>query len=167
MLIQLGLTEIFRVLRSGALKPESPNFIRLFNALARLNREALGLRKYNDLRADKAAAQVQATIKVPSVEEAQHSIFRAFDHAMGLKPAPGPIGPDLNKYLGLDDPPDCSRPGVQIPSPRGEGKGEGELPSSKPATFNLAAPSPDGQSGSDGEGRPVLQRASPTSIVLS
>src|SRR2546423_11273850 len=72
---------------------------------------------------------------------------------MGLKPAPGPIGPDLNKCLGLDDPPDCSRPGVQIPSPRGEGKGEGELPSSEPATFNLAAPSPDGQSGSDGEGK--------------
>src|SRR2546423_14428744 len=88
---------------------------------------------------------------------------------MGLKPAPGPIGPDLNKCLGLDDPPDCSRPGVQIPSPRGEGKGEGELPSSEPATFNLAAPSPDGQCGSDGEGNGegALTSSEPATFNLS
>src|SRR5262249_12957016 len=47
-LVQIALTEIFRVLEQGELKPDSLNYIRLFNALARLNREALGLRKYND-----------------------------------------------------------------------------------------------------------------------
>ena len=47
-LVQIALTEIFRVLEQRELKPDSLNYIRLFNALARLNREALGLRKYND-----------------------------------------------------------------------------------------------------------------------
>src|SRR6185369_15024245 len=47
-LVQIALTEIFRVLEQRELKPDSLNYVRLFNALARLNREALGLRKYND-----------------------------------------------------------------------------------------------------------------------
>ncbi len=54
-LTQIALTEIFRVLQQGELKPDSLNYIRLFNALARLNREALGLRKYNDLLAKEQA----------------------------------------------------------------------------------------------------------------
>ncbi len=54
-LTQIALTEIFRVLQQRELKPDSLNFIRLFNALARLNREALGLRKYNDLLAKEQA----------------------------------------------------------------------------------------------------------------
>src|ERR1051326_8515469 len=54
-LTQIALTEIFRVLQERELKSDSLNFIRLFNALARLNREALGLRKYNDLVAKQEA----------------------------------------------------------------------------------------------------------------
>src|ERR1043166_124847 len=49
-LIPLAPTEIFRALKHGTVKNDSPNYIRLFNALARLNREALQLRKYNDLQ---------------------------------------------------------------------------------------------------------------------
>src|ERR1051326_5212668 len=36
-LIQLALIEIFRALKAGTVQPDSPNYIRLFNALARLN----------------------------------------------------------------------------------------------------------------------------------
>ena len=54
-LVQVALTEIFRVLQQRELKSDSLNFIRLFNALARLNREALGLKKYNDLLAKEQA----------------------------------------------------------------------------------------------------------------
>ena len=49
---EIALTEIFRVLQQRELKSNSLRRIRLLNSLARLNRKALGLRKYNDLLAD-------------------------------------------------------------------------------------------------------------------
>ena len=44
-LIQLGLTDIFRTLRDGKIRSDVPNHIRVFNALSRLNREAMNLNK--------------------------------------------------------------------------------------------------------------------------
>jgi len=70
-LVQIALTEIFRVLQQGELKPDSLNYIRLFNALARLNREALSLRKYNDLLAKNEAALKQLDIN-REISENEH-----------------------------------------------------------------------------------------------
>jgi len=50
------LTEIFRALHQGQSKSDSPGYIRLFNTLARLSREALALRKYEDTHAHKHAS---------------------------------------------------------------------------------------------------------------
>jgi hypothetical protein len=44
-LIQLGLTEIFRTLRDGQIRSDRPNHIRTLNALARLNHEAMNIKK--------------------------------------------------------------------------------------------------------------------------
>jgi hypothetical protein len=62
-LVQVALTEIFRVLQQRELKSDSLNFIRLFNSLARLNREALGLKKYNDLLAKEKAELTKLDIE--------------------------------------------------------------------------------------------------------
>jgi len=51
ILLQLAMTEIFRALNEGQMQSGSPNYIRLFHALARLSREAFALRKYDELQA--------------------------------------------------------------------------------------------------------------------
>jgi hypothetical protein len=98
--IQLALTEIFRALKHGQVKNDSPNYIRLFNALARLNREALGLRKYNDLRAKDQTEQLQKLDPNRDLVEKERGLLvAAMERAFGCKAAPGPIGPDLNEYI--------------------------------------------------------------------
>ncbi len=97
MLVQLGLTEIFRVLREGLLQPDSPNYIRLLNALARLNREALNLRKYNDSLAE--SAPPAQSRELPTKEDFERAMERSFELAIGIKPSPVPLGPDLNHYI--------------------------------------------------------------------
>src|ERR1043166_251835 len=144
-LVQLAFIDIFRALKDPETRTDRLNHIRIFNALARLNREALNVRKYNDLRSDKAAAQLPSTAKVPTIEEAQHGIFCAFDHAMSLKPAPGPIGPNLNVYLGLDS--DQSSSSSSLAAPKSDEGGPaapksdvgGSSSSSKPAASNQPA----------------------------
>ena len=54
--IQLGLIEIFRTLKHGQTKGDPLNHIRLFNALARLNHEAIGLRQLNGHHNQEVAA---------------------------------------------------------------------------------------------------------------
>jgi hypothetical protein len=149
-LVQLAFADIFRALKDPETRTDRLNHIRILNSLARLNREALNVRRYNDLRDDKAAGELQATAKIPSVEEAQHGIFCAFDHAMSLKPAPGPIGPDLNIYLGLDP----------RPAPAAPKQSEGG-----PAAPTGRAEASDQRRKSD-EGGPALRSASPTAEVL-
>ena len=137
-LVQLAFVDIFRALKDPETRADRLNHIRLFNALARLNREALNVRKYNDLRADRAAALLSVAPGTPSVEQAQHGIFCAFDHAMSLKPAPGPIGPDLNIYLGLEPPPDSASAST-LAAPKSDVGGSSSSSSSKPAASNQPA----------------------------
>jgi hypothetical protein len=89
-LIQIALTEIFRVLQQGEVKPDSLNYIRLFNALARLNREALGLRKYNDHLAKEQAQLKQLDIHRELVEDEHLAIVDRTDRIMEM-PRPRPL----------------------------------------------------------------------------
>src|SRR5438445_355105 len=57
--VQIGLTQIFRAMKDDRLKDDAPNSVRLFNALARLSREALVIRKYADLRAKEKAVELK------------------------------------------------------------------------------------------------------------
>jgi hypothetical protein len=127
-LVQVSLTDIFRALRDPATKADPLNHIRLFNALARLNREALGLRKYNDFLAQQAAAQHQSNAEAPSAEKARDILFTAFERAMGVKAAPGPIGPDLNDFMARTQAAAATTGSAGIPA--GEAAAE-------PATFNV------------------------------
>jgi hypothetical protein len=97
-LIQLALTEIFRTLRNHELKSDSLNYIRIFNALAKLNREALGLRKYNDILA-KEFQELKKLDPTRDLESERDIMLTALERSMGFPAAPGPIGPDLNEYL--------------------------------------------------------------------
>src|SRR5438034_1125102 len=98
--IQLGLTEIYRVLKQGQVKSDSPNYIRLFNAAARLNHEAMALRKYNDLLAKDQTRQLEPLDPNRDLAEKERGlILAAMERALGCKAAPGPIGPDINDYL--------------------------------------------------------------------
>jgi hypothetical protein len=97
-LIQLALTEIFRTLRNRELSSDSLNYIRIFNALARLNREALGLRKYNDLTA-KEFQELKKLDPSRNLESERDIMLTALERSMGFPAAPGPIGPDLNDYF--------------------------------------------------------------------
>jgi hypothetical protein len=90
-LIQIALTEIFRVLQQGELKPDSLNYIRLFNALARLNREALSLRKYNDLLAKEEAALKQLDPNRKLSENEHVAIVDMIDRIMEMPRPPGTI----------------------------------------------------------------------------
>jgi hypothetical protein len=67
-MLQLSLVEIFCAFRKRSLRPDSPNYIRLFNGLARLNRECLSLRKYNDLR---ARQQPQEKTAIPTAHSSK------------------------------------------------------------------------------------------------
>jgi hypothetical protein len=89
-LVQIALTEIFRVLQQGELKPDSLNYIRLFNALARLNREALGLRKYNDLLAKEQAELKQLD---PNRDTSKNELRAIADRADVIFRMPRPGGP--------------------------------------------------------------------------
>ena len=83
-LVQIALTEIFRVLQQGELKPDSLNYIRLFNALARLNREALSLRKYNDQLAKEQAALKQLDPKRKLSDNEHRAIADIIDQVMEM-----------------------------------------------------------------------------------
>src|SRR5260370_6822433 len=89
-LVQIALTEIFRVLQQGELKPDSLNYIRLFNALARLNREALSLRKYNDLLAKDEAALKQLDPK-RKISDNEHSAIVDIINQVMEMPRPRPL----------------------------------------------------------------------------
>ena len=94
-LIQLALTEIFRALKAGTVTSDSPNYIRLFNALARLNREALLLRKYNDLCAKAQAAELPRLDPNRELAEKERDMLWAgVQRAFGFKPD-RQIGPTL------------------------------------------------------------------------
>jgi hypothetical protein len=90
-LVQIALTEIFRVLQEGELKPDSLNYIRLFNALARLNREALSLRKYNDLLAKEQAELKQLDINRELAENEHIAIVDRMDRIMEMPRPRGTI----------------------------------------------------------------------------
>jgi hypothetical protein len=90
-LIQIALTEIFRVLQERELKPDSLNYIRLFNALARLNREALALRKYNDLLAKEQAELKQLDINRELAENEHIAIVDRIDRIMEMPRPRGTI----------------------------------------------------------------------------
>ena len=130
-LTQIALTEIFRVLQERELKSDSLNFIRLFNALARLNREALGLRKYNDLVAKQEAElkKLQIGRKISTNEhraivDQADQIFRMPrprpdgppDVPVAATPASGPFGSSDPSARGSDDA--ASRPTEHAPVPR-------------------------------------------------
>ena len=87
-LVQIALTEIFRVLQQRELKSDSLNFIRLFNALARLNREALGLKKYNDLLAREQAELKQLDPNRKISQNEHVAIVDTIDHILEM-PRPG------------------------------------------------------------------------------
>jgi hypothetical protein len=58
-LVQIGLTKIFRAINDDTLGDDPLNSIRLFNAMARLSREALVLRKYSDQSAKAQIAELK------------------------------------------------------------------------------------------------------------
>ena len=139
-LLQLALTEIYRDLRDGHIKKDSPNYIRLFNALARLNREAFTIKKYRDLQAKEEKAEQQLAEKLdPDRDLSQKeraALFRAFEKGMGCKAADAPIGPDLNEYTAkhahLSQGTANEKYNAMMASPllldRGEGQCEESLP---------------------------------------
>jgi hypothetical protein len=88
-LVQIALTEIFRVLQQRELKSDSLNFIRLFNSLARLNREALGLRKCNDLLAKQETELKKLDINRKFSGNEQRAIVDQADQIFRM-PRPGP-----------------------------------------------------------------------------
>jgi hypothetical protein len=140
-LVQVALTEIFRVLQQRELKPDSLNFIRLFNALARLNREALGLRKYNDLLAKEQAELKQLDIDRDISKNEHRAIVDRADRIFRM-PRPAPDETEMPR----------PRPLWSAPAER---SGDGALVDSSPATA-LKAFSPDPQS-------PKLCPSSPSS----
>jgi hypothetical protein len=164
-LIQIALTEMFRVLQEGELKPDSLNYIRLFNALARLNREALGLRKYNDLLAKEQAELKQLDINRELAENEHVAIVDRIDRIMemprprgticssptrraaasadpiSVDPVPfsiqNPSSPLPSRPCSAETPePAHPRFADSSPSPRGEGRGEGEHNIRQPAVHD-------------------------------
>jgi hypothetical protein len=127
-LVQIALTEIFRVLQQGELKPDSLNYIRLFNALARLNREALGLRKYNDHLAKEQAELKQLDINRDISKNEHRAIVDRADRIFRM-PRPAPDETEMPRR----------RPLWSAPAER---SGDGALVDSSPATA-LKASSPD------------------------
>jgi hypothetical protein len=104
-LVQIALTEIFRVLQQGELKPDSLNYIRLFNALARLNREALSLRKYNDHLAKEQAELKQLDINRDISRNEHRAIVDRADRIFRMpRPAPDETSSEPCRSLGKSGP---------------------------------------------------------------
>jgi len=156
-LVQIALTEIFRVLQQGELKPDSLNYIRLFNALARLNREALGLRKYNDHLAKEQADLKKLDINRDLVEGEHVAIVDRTDRIMEMPrprgtiyvPEPKPATPTLTCTPALTSSSEHCPPSPSSPLPSRLCRAE----TPEPAHPRLAevSPSPRGEGGGEGD----------------
>jgi hypothetical protein len=98
-LIQIALTHLLRDLKQDRYKDDPANSLRLFNALARLSREGVVLRKY----ADQCAKEQQQARKHLDPErefnEKEHDIFlKGVERLFGFRPDQ-PIGPPLAEVL--------------------------------------------------------------------
>jgi hypothetical protein len=98
-LIQFGLTKIFRAIKQDRFDDDPGSSIRAFNALARLSREALVLRKYVDQRADRAATQTANLDPNRELSKERELTLAAMERIFGYKASPGPIGPDMKDYM--------------------------------------------------------------------
>src|SRR5882672_2534979 len=142
--VQIGLTQIFRAMKEDHLKDDAPNSVRLFNSLARLSREALVIRKYADQQAQQKAVELRKLDVHRKMNDAEEMAMQdRADDFFGWKSA---------DRLKNDLQSDCSSrrekaesvlqskienqnskiPGAVSPSPRGEGRGEGERDSVPP-----------------------------------
>jgi hypothetical protein len=155
MLVQVALTEIFRVLQQRELKSDSLNFIRLFNALARLNREALGLRKYNDLLA-KEQSELKKLDLDREISENEHvAIVDRTDRIFEM-PRPRPAEGSAARAASS-----VSSHGV--PASTGSVAGAPSAPSTCPSSPSLAAPNLFDEGGSHITQHDPISHSSPES----
>jgi hypothetical protein len=93
--IRLAIIQIFKTLKSERLQDDPANYTRLLNALARLSREGMCIRKFIDTVAEARAAL--APMKDPKRElsdEDRRAIVRHVDEVLGLA-SPMPQTPVL------------------------------------------------------------------------
>src|SRR4051812_28251995 len=96
-LLQIGLTQLFRDLKQDRYKDHPVNAVRLFNALARLSREALVHRKYSDQCAKEKKEERKPLDPEREFNEKEHTLcLNAADRLFGFKPNK-PIGPPLSE----------------------------------------------------------------------
>src|SRR3974390_3020976 len=83
-LLQFALTQVFRALKQGQVDTDSPNYVRLVHALARLNREALALRKYDGLCAKELLAREEKSLNKKRDREKERALLiAAMKEALG------------------------------------------------------------------------------------
>src|SRR5262249_15323565 len=113
-LIQIDRTEICAARKEGQLEPNSLNYIPLSNALARLNREALSLRKYNDLLNKEQTELKLLDINRELTEREHVAIVDRFDRIMEMPRPPGTIcgSPKRRAPVSTDPIPAASFPEV-------------------------------------------------------
>ena len=168
-LIQIALTEIFRVLQDHELKPDSLNYIRLFNALARLNREALGLRKYNDHLAKEQAQLKQLDLNRELVENEHIAIVDRTDRIMEMpRPRGTKVGSVPPREVGrgvLTATPDRLSEPAPVSCPPSPSNSSSPLPSRPcraetpdPAHSRLAEISPSPRAEGRGKGNRDIQQ---------
>ena len=156
-IIQVALVDIFRALKDPTTRTDPLNHIRTLNALARLNREALSLRKYSDLRADQAAAHIKIVEGSRSADDYRNSFLVGFETVTGIKPADGPIGPDLNDYPARPaESASSSSSSSSTPQSAEGGRRGGEIPSPR-GPQNAERSSLVGQQTGGGLGKPLGQ----------
>jgi len=117
---QLAVGQIFKALTHQQLIDDPVNYVRTLNALSRLSRAALVLKQCEDENT-KAANQTTKSEPVHDFETQRKLMLAAFEGATGVKAAPGPIGPDLDRSRRGDEAdPNASRNTPSAPEPQSE-----------------------------------------------
>src|SRR5882672_7170444 len=99
VVIQVAIIQIFQALKKGKLNDDPANYTRLLNSLARLIREALGLRKYDHVIAETQAQEIKKLDPNRELNEQERlGFFNAVQRLFGFKPD-RPIGPPLAEIM--------------------------------------------------------------------
>jgi hypothetical protein len=136
---QLAVGQIFKALTHQQLIDDPVNYVRTLDALSRLSRAALLLKRCEDETAITAEAAKPAPIL--DREAQRRAMLATLERAMGVKAAPGPIGPDLNEYLPVSPDPNPSSSSSSSPAAP-KLPSEGGPAASQPNDSAPPAPSP-------------------------
>jgi hypothetical protein len=113
--IQLAVAQIFHTLKKGKLNDDPSNYTRLLNALSRLAREALVMRKYRDLCAKEKLLQPKSLDPKRELTDNDHLLFYAkVEELFHLKP--GDLAAAA-KALQSQSPPTQQPTGTSPPNP--------------------------------------------------